>query len=80
MLQKLTHLSSALHSTGHHNIEPMDVKVSHRLLTPAGRPRRRYPASVEWRSRATDRRTPAPALFDMEAAITNVVADDAEIG
>jgi trimethylamine--corrinoid protein Co-methyltransferase len=32
MLVKLTHMSPALHSTSHHIIEPMDVKVSHRHL------------------------------------------------
>lgn len=32
MLQKLTHMSPALHSTSHHIIEPMDVKVSYRHL------------------------------------------------
>lgn len=32
MLQKLTHMSPALHSTSHHIIEPMDVKVSYRHM------------------------------------------------
>ncbi|MGX5849216.1 trimethylamine methyltransferase family protein [Mesorhizobium sp. PL10] len=32
MLVKLTQMSPALHSTSHHIIEPMDVKVSHRHL------------------------------------------------
>jgi trimethylamine--corrinoid protein Co-methyltransferase len=32
MLHQLTHMSPALHSTSHHIIEPMDVKVSHRHL------------------------------------------------
>lgn len=32
MLQKLTHMSPALHSTSHHIIEPMDVTVSYRHM------------------------------------------------
>lgn len=32
MLQKLTHMSPALHSTSHHIIEPMDIKVSYRHM------------------------------------------------
>lgn len=32
MFHKLSHLSPALHSTAHHIVEPMDMKVSHRHL------------------------------------------------
>lgn len=32
MFHKLTHMSPALHSTAHHIVEPMDIKVSHRHL------------------------------------------------
>ncbi|MCX7644895.1 MAG: trimethylamine methyltransferase family protein, partial [Rhodobacteraceae bacterium] len=30
MFHKLAHMSPALHSTAHHIVEPMDIKVSHR--------------------------------------------------
>ena len=32
MFHKLSHMSPALHSTAHHIVEPMDMKVSHRHL------------------------------------------------
>lgn len=32
MFHKLAHMSPALHSTAHHIVEPMDIKVSHRHL------------------------------------------------
>ena len=32
MFHKLAHMSPALHSTAHHIVEPMDLKVSHRHL------------------------------------------------
>ena len=32
MFHKLAHMSPALHSTAHHIVEPMDMKVSHRHL------------------------------------------------
>src|SRR5690606_21704845 len=32
MFHKLSHMSPALHSTAHHIVEPMDLKVSHRHL------------------------------------------------
>lgn len=32
MFHKLSHMAPALHSTAHHIVEPMDIKVSHRHL------------------------------------------------
>jgi trimethylamine--corrinoid protein Co-methyltransferase len=33
MFHKLVHMSPALHTTAHHMVEPMDLKVSHRHIT-----------------------------------------------